>query len=157
MGKIMASLKNMMGFEDENIYDEYEELEEEAVEEAAEERKSYSMFSARKEPKMPREESKVVSLHGKHARISIVKPSTFDEAPDICDALKENRIVVVNTAGLEPRTAQRLLDFMSGSCYALAGDVQEVENGVYVLSPATVEVTRDEEKQESGKGLLNWK
>ena len=89
--------------------------------------------------------------------MNIIKPSTFDEAPQICDSLKENKIVVVNTTGLEPRTAQRLLDFIAGATYALGGDLQEVEHGIYVLSPSMVEVTRELKEDTTAKGFLNWK
>lgn len=153
MGKMLSSIKNMMGFEDEELYDDYEmeEYEEEEVETPKE---SYSVLGRRKEQK---EANKVVNLHGSQTKVHIIKPNTFDEAPQISDSLKANKIVVVNTSGLEPRTAQRLLDFIAGSTYALGGDLQEVENGVYVLSPSTVEVSREAKEEGSLKGLLNWK
>lgn len=153
MGKMLSSLKNMMGFEDEDLYDEYEE---EAVETERQEepKESYSIINRRKEI---REQNKVVSIHGGNQKVNIMKPSTFDEAPQICDSLKENKIVVVNTTGLEPRTAQRLLDFIAGATYALGGDLQEVEHGIYVLSPSMVEVTRDLKEDNTAKGFLNWK
>ncbi|HBT18923.1 MAG TPA: cell division protein SepF [Clostridiaceae bacterium] len=153
MGKMFTSLKNMMGFEDEELYDDYEmeDLEEET---ALEPKESFTVMGRRKEVK---EQNKVVNLHGNQTKVHIMKPDTFDEAPLISDSLKANRIVVVNTTGLEPRTAQRLLDFIAGSTYALGGDLQEVESGVYVLSPSTVEVARDSKEENSLKGLLNWK
>lgn len=153
MGKIISSFKNMMGFEDEDVYEEYEEEGEEA-ENADEQKESFSILSRRKELK---EQNKVVNLHGNNQKINIMKPSTFDEAPQICDSLKDNKIVVVNTTGLEPRTAQRLLDFIAGATYALNGDLQEVEHGIYVLSPNTVEVTRELKEDTTVKGFLNWK
>ncbi len=153
MGKMLSSIKNMMGFEDEELYDDYdqEEYEEEEIEVPKE---SYSVLGRRREQK---EANKVVNLHGGQTKVHIIKPNTFDEAPQISDSLKANKIVVVNTSGLEPRTAQRLLDFIAGSTYALGGDLQEVENGVYVLSPSTVEVSREAKEESSLKGLLNWK
>lgn len=153
MGKMFSSIKNMMGFEDEELYDDYdqEEYEEEEMETPKE---SYSVLGRRREQK---EVNKVVNLHGGQTKVHIIKPNTFDEAPQISDSLKANKIVVVNTSGLEPRTAQRLLDFIAGSTYALGGDLQEVENGVYVLSPSTVEVSRETKEESSLKGLLNWK
>ncbi|MFH5836372.1 cell division protein SepF [Proteiniclasticum sp. C24MP] len=153
MGKIMTSFKNMMGFEDEEMYDDYE-LEELEEEEIAEPKENYSILNRRREAKEP---NKVVNLHGNNTKINIIKPNTFDEAPQICESLKANMIVVVNTSSLEPRTAQRLLDFIAGATYALSGDLQEVENGVYVLSPSMVEVTRDQKEESSIKGFLNWK
>ncbi len=153
MGKIMTSFKNMMGFEDEDMYDDYE-MEELEEAEALEAKESYSILNRRRETKEP---TKVVNLHGNNTKVNIIKPNTFDEAPLICESLKANMIVVVNTSSLEPRTAQRLLDFIAGATYALSGDLQEVENGVYVLSPAMVEVTRDQKEESSIKGFLNWK
>jgi len=153
MGKIMSSLKNMMGFEDEDLYDDYEE-EAEETEKQEEPKESYSVVNRRKEM---REQNKVVSIHGGNQKVNIIKPNTFDEAPQICDSLKENKIVVVNTTGLEPRTAQRLLDFIAGATYALGGDLQEVEHGIYVLSPSMVEVTRELKEDTTAKGFLNWK
>ncbi|MGB4590148.1 MAG: cell division protein SepF [Clostridiaceae bacterium] len=153
MGKMLSSLKNMMGFEDEDLYDEYEE-EGEETEKLEEPKESFSIINRRKEM---REQNKVVSIHGGNQKVNIIKPSTFDEAPQICDSLKENKIVVVNTTGLEPRTAQRLLDFIAGATYALGGDLQEVEHGVYVLSPSMVEVTRELKEDTTAKGFLNWK
>jgi len=153
MGKIMSSLKNMMGFEDEDLYDDYEE-ETEETEKQEEPKESYSVINRRKEM---REQNKVVSIHGGNQKVNIIKPSTFDEAPQICDSVKENKIVVVNTTGLEPKTAQRLLDFIAGATYALGGDLQEVEHGIYVLSPSMVEVTRELKEDTTAKGFLNWK
>ena len=142
-----------MGFEDEDLYDDYEE-ETEEMEKQEEPKESYSIINRRKEI---REQNKVVSIHGGNQKVNIIKPSTFDEAPQICDSLKENKIVVVNTTGLEPRTAQRLLDFIAGATYALGGDLQEVEHGIYVLSPSMVEVTRELKEDTTAKGFLNWK
>ncbi len=153
MNKIMTSFKNMMGFEDEDYYDDYED---EATDETYEEtpKENYNLLTRRRESK---EENKVVNLHGSPMKVMILKPETFDEAPMISDSLKENKIVVVNTSSLEPKTAQRLLDFIAGATYALSGELQEVENGVYVLTPSTVDVSRDMKEESSSKSFLNWK
>ncbi len=153
MSKILTSFKNMMGFEDEGYYDDYEdETTEDNYEETPKE--SYTLLTRRRESK---EENKVVSLHGSQAKVKIIKPETFDEAPQISDSLKENQIVVVNTSSLEPKTAQRLLDFIAGATYALSGELQEVENGVYVLTPANVDVSTDTKGESTPKSFLNWK
>ncbi len=81
----------------------------------------------------------------------------FDEAPQICDDLKAQKILVVNTTGLEPKTAQRLLDFIAGSSYALGGDLQEVEHGIFILTPSSVNVSNELKEEVTAKGFLNWK
>ena len=70
--------------------------------------------------------------------------------------LKSRKIVLVNTTALETRIAQRLLDFISGSCFALGGELQEVEKGVYILSPSNVEVTNELKTELSSKAMFNW-
>lgn len=152
MGKFMTSIKSMIGMEDEDIYDEFEEEveKEEEYEEAP-----VSVLSRKRESQQV---NKVVPIHGNAGtKLTIIKPTTFDEAPQICDNLKSKMIVVVNTTGLEPKVAQRLLDFMAGATYAMAGDLQEVESGVYVLSPSGIEVMKEIKADTTTKSFLNWR
>ncbi len=64
---------------------------------------------------------------------------------------------MVNTNSLDPKVAQRLLDFMGGASYALGGELQEADRGVYVLSPANIEVTNEFKNELSSKGIFGWK
>ncbi|MEQ8199778.1 MAG: cell division protein SepF, partial [Clostridiaceae bacterium] len=72
------------------------------------------------------------------------------------EALKSRKIVVINISALDLKVAQRLLDFVSGACFALAGELQEVERNVYILSPSNVEVTNELKSELSSKGIFNW-
>lgn len=104
-----------------------------------------------------KKQGKVVNIHtASSAKVVIIKPTVFEEASDICDDLKNRKIVVVNTTSLEARVAQRLLDFMGGACYALNGELQEVEKGVYIVSPSNVEVSSELKNELSSKGLFSW-
>lgn len=101
--------------------------------------------------------NKVVNIHtAASAKVVIIKPNDYDEAANICDNLKNRKIIVVNTTSLEPKIAQRLLDFIGGACYALNGELQQVEKGVYILSPSNVEVTNELKNELSSKGILSW-
>lgn len=153
MSKFISNFKSMIGLENEDLYDEYEDNDTEEVE--TYEEAAPIVTSRKKEFPIA---NKVVNIHNPgNTKVNIIKPTTFDEAPQICDDLKSKKIVVVNTTGLEPRVAQRLLDFMAGACYALGGDLQEVESGVYVLSPTGVDVSRDLKGDTNTKGFLNWR
>jgi cell division inhibitor SepF len=104
-----------------------------------------------------KKQSKVVNIHTTSSvKVVIIKPEDFDEATTICDSLKSRKIVVVNTTSLEPRTGQRLLDFIGGACYALCGDLQQVEKGVYIISPSNIEVNNELKSELSSKGIFNW-
>lgn len=151
-GKGIKKVLQFIGLEDEGEYnedgeyigelDEYESPQE-VIEETPIKRK--------------RENGKVLNIHTNSlAKVVIVKPADYEEATNICDNLKNRKIIVVNTNILEQKVAQRLLDFIGGACYALSGDLQEVDNGIYILSPSNVEVTSDLKNELSSKGIFNF-
>ena len=150
MSNMLGKVKGFLGIGDE--YDEYDYEYDENQEEEKEVEEIEPVLQNKKV-----NNSKVVNIHSTaSAKVTITKPSAYEEATEICDALKNRRIVVVNTSALEIKIAQRLLDFISGSCYALGGDLQEIERGVYLLSPSNVEVTNELKSEISSKALFNW-
>lgn len=147
-------INKMMGFLglEENVEIEEDE-EREALLKEKEENEVESMFTSTKK----QNPNKVVNIHtASSAKVVIIKPNDYDEAANICDNLRNRKIVVVNTTSLESKVAQRLLDFIGGACYALSGELQQVEKGVYILSPSNVEVSNDLKNELSSRGILNW-
>ncbi|WP_315114446.1 cell division protein SepF [uncultured Clostridium sp.] len=149
MANILNKMMGLLKLEDE--YDEFDEdMETEEMEESEDEFEPILQSSSKKP-------GKVVSIHtASTAKVVIVKPSTYDEVVDICDNLKSRKIIVVNSTALEQKTAQRLLDFISGATYALAGSLEEVEKGIYIVSPSNVEVDTTLKSELSSKGLFAW-
>lgn len=151
MGGVLNKFMGFIGLDDEE--DEYEkELEKEISKNEKDEEVEPTYIQQRKQ-----NSSKVVNIHtASSTKVVISRPKDYDEAPAICEELKNRRIVVVNTTTLEPKVAQRLLDFMCGASYVLGGELQEVEKGVYILSPSNVEVSKEIQKELTTKGFLNW-
>lgn len=148
MSNVLSKVKSLLGFEDYEEYDDYED--EEYAKEIVDEDDGEPVITNKKN-------SKVVNIHTSSAtKVTITKPVDYEEATEICEALKNRRIVLVNTTVLELKIAQRLLDFISGSCYALGGELQQIEKGVYLLSPSNVEVTNELKNELSSKALFNW-
>lgn len=145
-GKMLNKIMGFLGLEDE-YDDEIEETEENENDESTKE----IQFT----PKNGRSQSKVVSIHTSTARVNIVKPSTFEEATSVCDDVKNRKIVVVNITEMDPKTAQRFLDFLGGTSYALTGDLEEVEKGIYIISPSNVEVTNELKSELSTRGIFD--
>lgn len=148
--KIFNKVMEFVGLEDEEYEDseesEQDDLENNILKEIGDKDKYYN-----------RKQNKVVNIHTANlAKIVIIKPAEYEVATTICDNLKNRKIVVVNTNNMENKIAQRLLDFMSGASYALEGDIQEVESGIYILSPSNVEVSSDLKSELSNKGIFNW-
>ena len=145
MSKVINKVMGFLGMSEEDG-DEIQEMENDD-----ENMEIESLMSANKK------QSKVVNIHTTSSvKVVIIKPEDFDEATTICDSLKSRKIVVVNTTALEPRTGQRLLDFIGGACYALCGDLQQVEKGVYIISPSNIEVNNELKSELSSKGIFNW-
>ena len=151
MAKVLNKVMGILGLDDGNI-DDYEE--ESSNDEKAFEREYEEEID---EPIVSKRNSKVVNIHTNATmRVIISRPKDYDEATTICDELKNRKLVVVNVSDLEPKTAQRLLDFMGGASYVLNGELQEVEKNVYILSPSNVEVSNDLKTEISGKGMFSW-
>lgn len=150
MSDVMNKVKNILGFGE---YEDYEEEYEEGddIDEIQDDTIEPVISNTKKG------QNKVVNIHtNSTARVTITKPLSYEDATEICDALKNRRIVVVNTTGMDTKIAQRLLDFISGSCYALGGELGQIERGVYILSPSNVEVTNELKTELSSKALFNW-
>ena len=75
--------------------------------------------------------------------VCIMKPISFNDSQDICDVLLSSRIAVVNLEDLELPLAQRIIDFLSGSVYALDGKLFNISNFIYIIAPASVDISGD--------------
>lgn len=146
MGSMFGKFREMIGFGDYD--DELEDLEEVEEEEVVEEM----------EPIISKQKgNKVVNIHtASAAKVMVTKPINYDDAREIADSIKARKIVLVNTTTLETKVAQRLVDFISGSCYVLGATLQEIEQRIYLLSPSNVEVTNELKNELSSKALFNW-
>lgn len=151
MSSVLTKVKSILGFgEYDEEYDEYDDFDEESAQNMLDDETVEPVIQNKRN-------NKVVNIHtSSSAKITIIKPAAYDEATEICEALKNRRIVVINTAALENKIAQRLLDFISGASFALGGELQEIEKGVYLLSPSNVEVTNELKNEISSKALFNW-
>lgn len=76
-------------------------------------------------------------------QVRIIKPSSFDQAKQITDTLLSQRTVLLNLEGLDVNTAQRIVDFASGSCYALHGNFMKISHFIIVITPENVDISGD--------------
>ena len=81
-----------------------------------------------------------MSDHRTNSIINVIKPSMMSDAKEITERLRENRSVLLNLEGIDMDLAQRLLDFASGTCYAIDGDIKRITSYIYVCIPNNVEV-----------------
>lgn len=153
MAKVLNKFMGILGLDDGNMddYDDEAMVNEKHFEREVVEEEELD------EPIVNKRNGKVVNIHTNATmRVIISKPKDYDEATTICDELKNRKIIVVNVSDLEPKIAQRLLDFMGGASYVLNGELQEVEKNVYILSPSNVEVSNELKSEITNKGMFSW-
>lgn len=80
---------------------------------------------------------------GSGLEVCVIKPVSIDEARTVTETLLQNRAVVLNLEGLDVEIAQRIIDFTSGSCYAINGNLQKISNYIFIITPQSVEISGD--------------
>jgi cell division inhibitor SepF len=79
----------------------------------------------------------------KGLEVCIMKPTTFEDSQEICDMLLTGRATVINLEGFDDKLAQRTMDFISGSVYAINGKLHRISNCIFIVSPDTVDISGD--------------
>ena len=85
--------------------------------------------------------------------ICVIKPSSAAEAREISDTLVNNRCIILNLEGLDMDVAQRIIDIISGSCFAIDGSLQKISNCIFLITPKGVTVSGDVQGSPSGSGI----
>jgi cell division inhibitor SepF len=114
--------------------DEYDDNESEYIEEEIEPVKNVKQVSSKQN---------VVSLQSlqKSSKMVLLEPRVYAEAQEIADHLKNRRSVVVNLQRIEHDQAKRIVDFLSGTVYAIGGDIQKIGINIFLCTPDNVEVS----------------
>lgn len=90
-------------------------------------------------------QGKVVPFRGtpKELGLCVIKPTTFSDCQDISDMLVGGSAIVINLEGFDEEIAQRIMDFVSGTVYAINGKLNPVSKRIYIVSPENVGISGD--------------
>ncbi len=102
-----------------------------------------------------------VSIQGNGGKMILLEPRAYSESQQIADHLKKKNTVVVNMKRVTPDQAKRIVDFLSGTVYALGGDLQKIGGGIFLCTPKNVnvegQISDDDEKGKKQKDIdLEW-
>lgn len=107
------------------------------------------------EPKKPasrivpvRQQPRKLSTSG--MEVCVIKPTSVEDAREITETLLANRTVVLNLEGIDVDVAQRIIDFTSGSCYAISGNLQKISHYIFIITPSSVDISGDFQEILSG-------
>ena len=77
----------------------------------------------------------------KSSKVVLFEPRVYAEAQDIAENLKNKRATIVNLQRIDRDQAIRIIDFLSGTVYALGGEIQRVGTNIFLCTPDNVEVS----------------
>lgn len=87
---------------------------------------------------------------GEGSKLFLLEPKAYSESQQIADHLKNRHSVVVNLKRVTSDQAKRIIDFLSGTIYAIGGDIQKIGGGIFLCTPKNMSVqgkiTGDNEK-----------
>ena len=144
MDKFLNAMK--LNDEEDEYYDDYYDDEPEPVKKAAPVREESNPDEERiiRKPAAkvtPMRQTK--KMPGTGMEVCVIKPTTVEDAREITETLLANRTVVLNLEGLDVDIAQRIIDFTSGSCFAISGNLQKISHYIFIITPAIVDISGD--------------
>lgn len=92
----------------------------------------------------------------KQIKVMVVEPFTFDDAQHVADHLKNRKPVVVNFENTDKEVAKRMIDFISGTTYALGGSIQKVGNNIFLCAPNNVDISYSPQEEGIDKAFMPW-
>lgn len=96
----------------------------------------------------PERKSNVLPYNKKSSKnggmaVCVIKPTTLEDGREISDTLLGGRAVVLNLEDVDGDMAQRIIDFTSGACYSIGGNLQKVSTFIFVVTPSSVDIAGD--------------
>ena len=80
-----------------------------------------------------------MNVNSMMSKVIIREPKDYSDAQNIADCLKESLPVFVNLQRLDKGQGRRVIDFLSGTVYAIDGDIKRVGNDLFLCTPKSVE------------------
>lgn len=97
-------------------------------------------------------EDEALETNDGKTKMILVEPRAYSESVQISDYLKSRNSVVVNLQRVTADQGKRIVDFLSGTIYAIGGDMQKIGNGIFLCTPKNMNVEGKitEEKDKDG-------
>ena len=135
---VMNRFMNFLGLQEEE-----EVIERERVAATEEQETETTPFEMRKNSRSSGigHNNNVVSIHTqKNIRVVLNEPRSYDEAQEIADHLRSRRAVIVNLQRVRSDLALRIVDFLSGTVYALNGSISKLGPNIFLCTPESFEI-----------------
>lgn len=160
---VFNKFKSMIGFNEPEEYEEYydeEEAQEEEFQPLYQEPPAPMLEEDRPSRRRMREQrtnvtpseigmnqtsrNNVIGMPGVGspiAEVVVIEPRSFEEMPQVIQALRERRSIVLNLTMMDPDEAQRAVDFVAGGTYAIDGHQERIGESIFLFTPSCVQVS----------------
>ncbi len=91
----------------------------------------------------------VLSMSSNKQEVVLFHAKTFDDAAKASDELRRRRAVILNMENVDKALTRRVVDFLSGSVYALDGSVKKVAQSTYLFCPHSMDIVGDLESMQA--------
>ncbi|HLR66071.1 cell division protein SepF [Virgibacillus alimentarius] len=115
--------------------DEYEYMEE------TEEIDAMDKPAGQSKTQSPNKVVNLTSMQHPTSKVVLCEPRTYNEAQEIADNIVGRRAVVINLQRVDHQQAKRIVDFLSGTVYAVNGDIQKLGSETFLCTPDNVNVS----------------
>jgi FtsZ-interacting cell division protein YlmF len=82
------------------------------------------------------------------------EPKSIDQAHEICDLVKQGKVVAVQMEGVNTQDCQRIMDFLSGVAHSLGGEIEQLSNRIFLVAPKGVEMSEHHVEQLKATGIF---
>lgn len=89
-------------------------------------------------------------------KMILIEPRAYSESQTIADHLKARNSVVVNFKRVTSDQSKRIIDFLSGTLYAINGDLQKIGDGIYLCTPKNIDVQGEITEENAKNDEENW-
>lgn len=155
--RILEKVKDFMGLtgdddgygydgeDDDDAYDrQYPQPEPVVASSAAEEERRSLRNRVNGEARSASKINNVVGMPGIMNGVSemiLIEPRSFEEMPQVIDALRSRKSVILNMTLIRQEEAQRSVDFVAGGTYAIDGHYERIGDNIFLFTPNCVQVS----------------
>ncbi len=149
---VLDKFKDFMGLNEEEY--EYDETDDDAYSGQYNQPEASSPQAVEEERRIPRRTlgetrnaskiNNVVGMPGIMHGVSemiLIEPRSFEEMPQVIDALRHRKSVILNMTLIRQEEAQRSVDFVAGGTYAIDGHYERIGDNIFLFTPNCVQVT----------------
>lgn len=98
----------------------------------------------------------LASIQQANSKVVLMEPRSYNEVQEVADHILSYRAVIINLQRVDNEQGKRIVDFLSGTVYAIKGDIQKLGDATFLCTPDTVEVSGEISEATYKGDLKGW-